>query len=71
MQKLTVFNHVSLDGYFVDAGGGLSWAHAGMLDPELECLRRRKRNGRWDARVRPCHLRSYGQLLADSDGEAE
>lgn len=34
MQKLTVFNHVSLDGYFVDAGGGMSWAHAGMLDPE-------------------------------------
>jgi dihydrofolate reductase len=34
MQKLTVFNHVSLDGYFVDAGGGMSWAHAGMQDPE-------------------------------------
>lgn len=34
MQKLTVFNHVSLDGYFVDAGGGMRWAHAGMLDPE-------------------------------------
>ena len=34
MQKLTVFNHISLDGYFVDASGGMSWAHAGMLDPE-------------------------------------
>jgi dihydrofolate reductase len=34
MQKLTVFNHVSLDGYFVDAGGSMSWAHAGMQDPE-------------------------------------
>jgi dihydrofolate reductase len=34
MQKRTVFNHVSLDGYFVDAGGGMSWAHAGMQDPE-------------------------------------
>jgi len=34
MQKLTVFNHVSLDGYFVDANGGMSWAHAGMQDPE-------------------------------------
>jgi len=34
MQKLTVFNHVSLDGYFVDAAGSMHWAHAGMLDPE-------------------------------------
>ncbi len=27
MRKLTVFNHVSLDGYFVDALGDMSWAH--------------------------------------------
>ena len=32
MQKLIVFNSVSLDGYFVDANGDMSWAH--KQDPE-------------------------------------
>lgn len=32
MRKLAVFNHVSLDGYFVDAKGDMSWAH--KQDPE-------------------------------------
>jgi dihydrofolate reductase len=32
MAKLVVFNQVSLDGYFVDAGGDMSWAHKN--DPE-------------------------------------
>jgi dihydrofolate reductase len=27
MRKLIVFNHVSLDGYFVDGAGDMSWAH--------------------------------------------
>jgi dihydrofolate reductase len=27
MRKLIVFNNVSLDGYFVDASGDMSWAH--------------------------------------------
>jgi dihydrofolate reductase len=27
MRKLVVFNHVSLDGYFVDVNGDMSWAH--------------------------------------------
>lgn len=27
MRKLLVFNHVSLDGYFVDANGAMSFAH--------------------------------------------
>ncbi len=27
MRKLIVFNMVSLDGYFVDANGDMSWAH--------------------------------------------
>jgi dihydrofolate reductase len=27
MRKLVVFNHVSLDGYFVDSKGDMSWAH--------------------------------------------
>jgi dihydrofolate reductase len=27
-RKLIMFNHVSLDGYFTDAAGDMSWAHA-------------------------------------------
>jgi len=27
MRKLVVFNHVTLDGFFVDSDGGMSWAH--------------------------------------------
>jgi len=34
MRKLVVFNHVSLDGYFVDANGDMSWAKADHNDPE-------------------------------------
>jgi len=30
MGKLTVFNHVSLDGYFTDAKGDMSWAYEGV-----------------------------------------
>ena len=32
MRKLRVFNQVSLDGYFVDVNGDMSWAHKN--DPE-------------------------------------
>lgn len=34
MQKLSVFNHVSLDGYFVDRSGAMNWAKAHNTDPE-------------------------------------
>src|SRR5208283_319413 len=34
-QKLLVFESISLDGYFVDAHGDMSWAHAGREDPEF------------------------------------
>src|ERR1700730_16404150 len=34
MRKLIVFNHVSLDGYFVGANGDSSWAHKDSDDPE-------------------------------------
>jgi len=33
MPKLAVFNMISLDGYFVDANGDMSWAH--NSDPEF------------------------------------
>ena len=32
MRKVTVYNNVSVDGYFVDANGDMSWAH--KRDPE-------------------------------------
>jgi len=34
MRKLVVFNHVSLDGYFVDVNGDMSWAKADHQDEE-------------------------------------
>jgi len=34
MRKLIVFNHVSLDGYFVDAHGRMDWARTAADDAE-------------------------------------
>lgn len=34
MRRLVVFNNVTLDGYFVDANGDMSWAHRGDQDAE-------------------------------------
>jgi dihydrofolate reductase len=34
MRKLSVFNSVSLDGYFTGEGGDLDWAYRGSEDPE-------------------------------------
>jgi dihydrofolate reductase len=34
MRKLIVFNHVSLDGYFVDKAGSMMWAKPGNDDAE-------------------------------------
>lgn len=36
MRRLTVFNSVSLDGYFCDAGGDMRWAHRD--DPEWQAF---------------------------------
>lgn len=38
MRKLTVFNHISLDGYFVSANGDMSWAHQGNDDAEYQAF---------------------------------
>jgi dihydrofolate reductase len=38
MQKLLVFNSVSLDGYFVDANGDMSWAHNPIDDDEWDAF---------------------------------
>lgn len=34
MQKLLVFNNVTLDGYFADVNGDISWARVGYQDAE-------------------------------------
>jgi dihydrofolate reductase len=34
MRKLNVFESISIDGYFTDAHGDMSWAHLGDDDPE-------------------------------------
>ena len=34
MRRLIVFNNVSLDGYFVDGNGEMSWAHRAKQDAE-------------------------------------
>ena len=36
MPRVNMFNNISLDGYFVDTNGDMSWAHAGRDDPEME-----------------------------------
>ncbi len=36
MQRLIVFNNVSLDGYFVDRNGDLSWAYNSIKDEEWD-----------------------------------
>ena len=35
MRKLSVFNSVTLDGYFAGPNGDLSWAHDGSEDAEF------------------------------------
>jgi dihydrofolate reductase len=38
MRKLTVFNHVSLDGYFTDANGDMRFAHKDNQDAEWDAF---------------------------------
>jgi len=35
MRKLRVFESISVDGYFTDVNGDISWAHAGREDAEF------------------------------------
>lgn len=43
MRKLIVFNSVSVDGYFVDANGEMSWAHG--ADPEFNAFTQENARG--------------------------
>jgi dihydrofolate reductase len=45
MQKLVVFNHVSLDGYFVDVNGSMSWAKSDHQDAEWNAFVAANANG--------------------------
>ena len=38
MQKLIVFNNVTLDGYFSGVNGDLSWAYSGSDDAEFNAF---------------------------------
>jgi len=38
MRRLSVFNSVSVDGYFRSGDGDLSWAHGGQDDPEFRAF---------------------------------
>jgi dihydrofolate reductase len=38
MRKLIVFNHVTLDGYFVDENGDMSWAQSDHQDAEWDAF---------------------------------
>ena len=38
MRHLSVFNNVTLDGYFSGPGGDFRWAHAGSDDPEYQAF---------------------------------
>src|SRR3954449_7833295 len=35
VKKLSVFESISVDGYFTDASGDMSWAHTGPEDAEF------------------------------------
>jgi dihydrofolate reductase len=43
MRKLIVFNSVSVDGYFVDKAGDMSWAHS--ADPEFDAFTQENAKG--------------------------
>ena len=45
MRKLKVFNHVSLDGYFTDGRGDLSWAKEGTDDEQNRFTTERAEGG--------------------------
>ena len=46
MRKLRVFESISVDGYFTDARGDMSFAHAGRQDAEFAALGQRQRQRR-------------------------
>lgn len=45
MQKLSVFNHSSLDGYFTDAQGNMNFAYNSIPDPEWDAFVKNNASG--------------------------
>jgi dihydrofolate reductase len=45
MRRFSVFNSVTLDGYFTDAKGNIDWAHEGEEDREFAAFTARKAQG--------------------------
>ena len=52
MRKLIVFNHVSLDGYFVDANDSMSWAKTRKDDAEWNAFVAQNASGEGPLAVR-------------------
>ncbi len=46
MRRIIVFNHISLDGYFVDRNGQMNWAHSAPDDQEWNAFVSQNANGR-------------------------
>lgn len=45
MGRLSVFNNVTLDGYFTSANNDMSWAHAAGADPEWQAFTNENASG--------------------------
>jgi hypothetical protein len=72
MRKVVVFDHVTLDGFFTDPSGDMSFAHRKEVesDPEWREFTDKKRERRRRAALRPRDVRDDGRLVAVSRGEA-
>jgi dihydrofolate reductase len=57
MPRIIVFNHVTLDGYFVDGKGDMSWAHSARNDSEW--------NGFVDENARGSAVLMFGRKTYD------
>ena len=69
MRKVIAFEQVSLDGFFVDGKGDMSWAH--KRDPEWTEFAGSNASGDAALALRPRDLRDDGELLADAPGPGE
>jgi hypothetical protein len=62
MRKLVVFQQISLDGYFMDSHGDMSWAKNDN-DEEFNAFSSENAKG-GGVLLRQGHLRSHGEFLA-------
>ena len=68
MRTLRSYTSISLDGFFTDAKGDMSWAH--KRDDEWNAFASSNASGERCAPVRPRHLRADEGLLAHAAGRA-